>query len=99
MAQVPEQRHRPTALAIGLSPVLQPPPYITFPDLLDTPAEAEVIPEPLLHATLEIGNTPVPVIGPEDFASPVTKTPVPDDVPATFIPIDNIFRVVPVVSI
>jgi hypothetical protein len=69
------------------------------PGVLDTPEETEVIPEPLLHATVEIGNTPVPVIGPEDFASPVTRTPVLDDVPATLIPIDNIFRVVPVVSI
>jgi hypothetical protein len=69
-----------------------------LPDALDLPEETEAIPEPLLEAAVEFETRRAPVIGPEDFASPVSKPPGLSEVPEIFGPIDTVYRVVPVVD-
>lgn len=66
------------------------------PDTLDTPEEVVPIPETLLEEAVELTPPSTPVIGPEDFASPVSK-PVVFDVPQVPTYNSNLFNVVPIV--
>lgn len=68
--------------------------------VLDTPEPMEAIPEPLLQAAVELEPEPTipPVVGPEDFASPVGR-PLEFDAPPDGLIADTFLNLMPVIGL